>query len=179
MKRMSPEQPLGPELPVHPWAATHPELIDGKGPFYYWGPNYTVDPIIIADEPTPAILMIERGDNHLWALPGGFVDGLEDVEAAARREAYEETGIVLPTDKALEVYRGPVEDYRATRNAWPETTALLWRIGRRAFVMAADDAANARWIPLNTFTTMNLHGSHAALIDTAIRNFGTVAEQLS
>ncbi len=157
----------GPELPTHPWIETHPQLTDGKGRFYYWGPNYTVDPIVISDEAVPGVLLIERSDNHAWALPGGFVDGAENTEAAARREAMEETGIELPVGQSIEIYRGPVEDYRATRHAWPETTALLWRVGARGLVAAADDAVEAAWIPLSDIDSLELHGSHRVLIELA------------
>jgi 8-oxo-dGTP pyrophosphatase MutT (NUDIX family) len=39
------------------------------------------------------LLMIERTDNGLWALPGGAQDLGESVVEAARREVHEETGI--------------------------------------------------------------------------------------
>jgi ADP-ribose pyrophosphatase YjhB (NUDIX family) len=39
------------------------------------------------------LLMIERADNGLWALPGGAQDLGESVTEAVRREVKEETGI--------------------------------------------------------------------------------------
>jgi 8-oxo-dGTP pyrophosphatase MutT (NUDIX family) len=39
------------------------------------------------------LLMIERTDNGLWALPGGAQDLGESEVEAARREVHEETGI--------------------------------------------------------------------------------------
>lgn len=40
------------------------------------------------------ILLIERSDGG-FALPGGYVDELEDASAAVNREVFEETGLVL------------------------------------------------------------------------------------
>jgi ADP-ribose pyrophosphatase YjhB (NUDIX family) len=43
----------------------------------------------------------------LWALPAGFVDADEDPEAAARREALEETGLIVNIDRLMEVFHTP------------------------------------------------------------------------
>ncbi len=57
----------------------------------YRNPFPTVDIII---EVEGGIVLIERKNPpHGWAIPGGFVDYGETVEAAAVREAKEETGL--------------------------------------------------------------------------------------
>lgn len=46
------------------------------------------------------VLAVHRADGRGWALPGGYIERGESAEAAARREAYEETrmraGGVMP-----------------------------------------------------------------------------------
>ena len=56
------------------------------------------------------ILMTQR--NHepklgAWSFPSGFVDAYEDVEAAAVREAWEETGLRVAIETLLGVYQEP------------------------------------------------------------------------
>ena len=155
-------------LPVHPWANDVTDLPEGKGTFYHYGPNYTVDPIVITEEATPSLLLVQRHDTGEWALPGGFIDGEESATVAGRRELQEETGLTLPESlEPVVIYRGPVADHRSTRNAWPETTALLWRIAQAESVTAGDDADVARWVPIDQLPT-NLHGSHNLLAEKAI-----------
>ena len=66
--------------------------------YKYPRPALTVDTCIIAakDDATPQVLLIQRKHDPFkgfWALPGGFVDEGENLEAAARRELQEETSV--------------------------------------------------------------------------------------
>ncbi|MCG7409655.1 NUDIX hydrolase [Paenibacillus sp. ACRRX] len=47
---------------------------------------------LITDESKTKILMVKNKDNGGWTLPGGGVEDMESLEAAAVREAKEETG---------------------------------------------------------------------------------------
>jgi ADP-ribose pyrophosphatase YjhB (NUDIX family) len=53
------------------------------------------------------LLMLKRSDNHLWGLPGGAVEPGEDVEATARRETLEETGLEVQHLELFGVFSGP------------------------------------------------------------------------
>ena len=161
--------------PLHPWRDQLGELEDGKGTYWKWGPNYTVDPVVIAGN---NILLIKRRDNGMWALPGGFVDDGETIVEAGRRETLEESGNNTLNDSPEFIYQGPVNDYRARRNAWPETTVLFWRADLPSPLKAGDDAIDAKWMPLNSVRSLPLHGSHNELIDTVIQRYGTPLEQI-
>ncbi|MDH5515740.1 MAG: NUDIX domain-containing protein, partial [Gammaproteobacteria bacterium] len=58
-------------------------------------PAIAVDAIIeMSDRPGSPIVLIERRNPpHGWAIPGGFVDVGETLEAAVIREAKEETSL--------------------------------------------------------------------------------------
>ena len=67
----------------------------------------------MVDRPEHPIVLIERKyPPHGWALPGGFVDVGERLEAAAVREAKEETSLDVQLEVLLGCYSDPVRDAR-------------------------------------------------------------------
>ncbi len=100
-------------------------------------PSPTVDIVILL--PGDRVVLVERrGEPRGWALPGGFVDVGETVEAAAVREAREETGLEVELTGLLHVYSDPRRDPRRHTI----TTVFLGRAeGQPA---GGDDAADAR-----------------------------------
>lgn len=157
----------------------HKGLVQGKGMFYYWGPNHTVDPVVIGQENnTPKVLTIVRGDNGLLALPGGFIDLGELPLSAAIREAHEETGLDISQDPHETIYNGQVNDPRDTLHAWAETTAILFRHDGCPPVIAGDDArpGSAVWLPLAELAEASLHGAHAMIIAKAMRRYHELAQ---
>lgn len=60
--------------------------------------------IIYNDE---KILLQQRKDNKCWGYPGGKIENGEIVEEAARRELYEETGLIVNSMMLFGVFSGP------------------------------------------------------------------------
>ncbi len=76
----------------------------------YRNPFPTVDIII---EVKGEIVLIERKNAPFgWALPGGFVDYGESLEAAAVREALEETSLAVHDLRLIGCYSDPGRDPR-------------------------------------------------------------------
>jgi 8-oxo-dGTP diphosphatase len=61
-----------------------------------WGsPSYTVGSICVIERPDGAILLVRQAYRGNWGLPGGLLKRKEDPAEAARREVFEETGLVI------------------------------------------------------------------------------------
>jgi 8-oxo-dGTP diphosphatase len=99
-------------------------------------PLLTVDIVIeMIDRPGRPIVLIERKyPPHGWALPGGFVDVGETLEAAAIREAKEETSLDVRLTSLLGNYSDPSRDARG------HTASAVYIAEAGGQPVAADDA---------------------------------------
>lgn len=90
------------------------------------------------------VLLIKRAREPfkgLWALPGGFVDKDESLEAAAARELLEETGLSGIHLEQIGAFGDPGRDPRG------HTVSVVFAavVDQRIQARAADDAADAAW----------------------------------
>lgn len=121
----------------------------------YRNPFPTVDIII---EIQGGIVLIERRNPpYGWALPGGFVDYGESLEAAAVREAREETTLEIGNLRLLGCYSDPGRDDRM------HTISAVYIADGSGRLQAADDAANARVFTLENLPE-NLCFDHATIL---------------
>jgi len=99
-------------------------------------PNLMVDVVIPSER---GIVLIRRASDPFegqWALPGGFVEIGEPVEAAATREAAEETGLAVELARLVGVYSDPERDPRGHN----VSVAFLARVVGGDLVAATDAA---------------------------------------
>lgn len=99
-------------------------------------PKLTVDAVILLNG---RIVLIQRKNPPFqgkFALPGGFVDIGETVEAAVVREALEETGLSIEIVKLLGVYSDPLRDPRG------HTVSVVYLSVGRGDLKAGSDAKN-------------------------------------
>lgn len=105
-------------------------------------PLLTVDIIIhLRAQPDSGIVLTERLNPPFgWALPGGFVDVGETLEAAAMREAKEETCLNVELETLLGCYSDPSRDTRG------HTVSAVYIASASGTPRAADDAKNLRLV---------------------------------
>ncbi len=96
----------------------------------------TVDAII--EVPAGIILIKRKYEPAGWALPGGFVEYGETVEAAAVREAKEETGLAIELTELFGVYSDPRRDPRR------HTIGVVFIATATGVPSGGDDAADAQ-----------------------------------
>lgn len=138
------------------------EVMSGQ-PEKLWkeGANQAADAIIVRSN--MAVCMIRRRDGGGLALPGGFVNDGETTLEAARREAFEETGLSVNETAGL-VYSGRVNDPRNSSTRWIESDAYVFEVDEGTPV-AGDDAESATWVPLSSIPSLNnLYGSHKEMV---------------
>lgn len=90
------------------------------------------------------VLLIRRRSppfQDMWALPGGFLDANEDLDACARRELTEETGVAGAELHPLANFSRPGRDPRG----WTVSAAYVGLAPAGAAPVAADDAAEVGW----------------------------------
>ena len=66
---------------------------------------------IIVEDPEGRVLLQLRADNHCWGYCGGSIEVDERVEDAAKRELFEETGLIADELELFGVWSGPELHY--------------------------------------------------------------------
>lgn len=116
-----------------------------------------------------AVLLIERGKPPFrgrLALPGGFLEFGETVDAAAARELEEETGME-PGRARLEqigVYSAPGRDPRGRI----VSVAFTAMVPDPAPPAAGGDASAARWVPVDEALGERLAFDHDTILERAV-----------
>ncbi len=126
------------------------------------GPALTVDAVWLYHG---RVLLVRRGREPFlgrWALPGGFVEPDETVEAAVERELLEETGLQGRVERLLGVYSGPGRDPRG-----PTVSVAFLMRGRPGAPRGGDDAAFAAWLPIREARPLAF--DHALILRDAVR----------
>lgn len=119
--------------------------------YKYPRPAVTADCVVIgqADDGSRKVLLIRREHEpykDCWALPGGFLEMDETLEQCALRELKEETGLTPVGSNIRELKSFSTID----RDPRGRTITVAFLIEMPlAEVTGQDDAAEARWFPLD------------------------------
>ena len=133
--------------------------------YKYPRPAVTADCVVITSETEPRVLFIERGGEPYkgqWAIPGGFLNMDETVAHCSERELEEETGIVLTGMQLVGIYSDVERDPRGR-----VLTVAYAAMTTMPEANAGDDAAAAKWWPLNALPQLAF--DHDKILEDAKR----------
>lgn len=121
---------------------------ENKYCYRYPHPAVTTDCVIFGfNGERLQVLLIERGIEPFkgrWAFPGGFLKMDETAEEGAKRELKEETGLENAYIQQLHTFSAPNRDPRER-----VITIAYYALVNIQEVKGGDDAASARWFPLD------------------------------
>ena len=109
----------------------------------------TTDALVYAKKENDVfVLLIQRGHEpykNKWALPGGFIEMNETLEAACKRELEEETGLIVGKMNQFKAYDAIDRDPRH------RTISVVYSVELNKIkkVSGGDDAAKAEWFAIN------------------------------
>lgn len=134
--------------------------------------SLTVDAIVVALTEN-SILLVKRKNEPFkdrWAIPGGFVEEHEALDVACLRELREETGLRLDEVGYQALVAGtPQRDPRGRIVSIVYCTV----ISHERPVRGADDAAEAKWIPLDSLLDTRLAFDHRSVIAKVMKDVRT------
>jgi ADP-ribose pyrophosphatase YjhB (NUDIX family) len=104
------------------------------------------------------LLMIERTDNGLWALPGGAQDIGESVIDAVRREVKEETGIDIEVTGLSGIYSDPRHVIAYDDGEVRQEFSLCFRARPTGgSLRASSETSRAAWVALDQLDHLDMH----------------------
>jgi ADP-ribose pyrophosphatase YjhB (NUDIX family) len=116
------------------------------------------------------LLLIERTDNGLWALPGGAQDIGESVVQAARREVYEETGVDVEITGLSGIYSDPQHviayDDGEVRQ---EFSLCFYAKPLGGELRSSSESKEARWVSPDSLQDLKIHPSMRLRINQALK----------
>ena len=106
------------------------------------------------------ILLIERTDNGLWALPGGAQEIGESVTGAVRREVREETGIEVEVTGLTGIYSDPAHVIAYDDGEVRQEFSLCFAARAIAgSLRPSSESRQARWVAPDQVSGLNIHPS--------------------
>lgn len=95
------------------------------------------------------VLMVKRAQEPMsgyWALPAGYLEWNESVEACAMRELTEETGVVGQNPRLVGIYSDPTRDEDGRQNV-----GVLYSIEYKSEIKAGtpEEVIQVSWFELN------------------------------
>lgn len=131
--------------------------------------SVTTDSVVFCDTPEgDKVLLVQRKNDPFkgqWALPGGFLEDEETLEAGAKRELQEETGLIVENLDQLRTFGAPGRDPRGRT-----ISITYWGIvPAESKVTGDDDAAKAKWFRIKELPALAF--DHEQIVKKAIEQY--------
>ena len=133
-------------------------------------PFLTVDALILFEGKLVLIRRLNPPFENQFALPGGFVEIGETVEAATVREAKEETGLDIELIRLLGVYSDPLRDPRG------HTVTVCYLARGFGKLKAGSDAKDIRLFGFNEIPKLAF--DHNIIIENAKSDINGILSQV-
>jgi 8-oxo-dGTP pyrophosphatase MutT (NUDIX family) len=120
------------------------------------------------------VLLIQRSDNGLWAMPGGGLDIGETIAATAERETLEETGYRVRVTGLIGIYTDPGNVIAYDDGEIRQQFAISFRAQLEGGDLATSAESPAvRWVPLDELDALPIHPTVRLRIDHGLADLPT------
>jgi 8-oxo-dGTP pyrophosphatase MutT (NUDIX family) len=131
---------------------------------YYHDPSApTANSIVVAasafvQDESGRVLMIQRADNDLRAIPGGAQDIGESIAAAAVREVQEETGLLIEVVGLVGIYSDPEHVIAYDDGEVRQEFSVCFR-GQPidGVLVTSDESKHADWVVPEQLSALDIH----------------------
>ena len=129
----------------------------------------TKTPLAVVDtavlDPSGRLLLIQRADDRLWAMPGGACDVGETPAAAGAREVWEETGYTVEITRLLGVFDSRHSGTVSSRHLYHFLFAAVPVDGE---AKTSNETLDVRWFELGDIPWTELSPGHAFRIQQVL-----------
>jgi 8-oxo-dGTP pyrophosphatase MutT (NUDIX family) len=116
------------------------------------------------------VLLIERGDNGRWALPGGGQEVGESTPAAAVRETLEETGVEVEITGLVGIYSHPGHVIAYDDGEVRQEFSICLRARQVGGELAtSDESTQVHWVEPAALDGLDIHPRMRVRIDDGLR----------
>ncbi len=112
------------------------------------------------------LLLIQRTDNGLWALPGGAQDFGESIAETAVRETIEETGVTVEVTDVVGIYTNPAHVIEYSDGEVRQQFSICFRAEYvSGEPTTSEESSDVRWVSRDKLESLDVHPSMRLRID--------------